>query len=228
MPYTPPEFQKSSFNCPLCGAFAQMTWSRQRYSMFGSQHLTPMWVSHCSHCERLAYWQEWQEAPHPEGTDPETGHMLVPSGAQAPLPHTDMPKAVRADYEEARDIAGASPRAAAALLRLAIQKLCAELGEPGKNINDDIASLVKKGLPVEIQQALDIIRVVGNNAVHPGELQPDDVADVAFSLFELTNQIVEERVSKPKKLKALFARLPKGARDAIGKRDDTSQSPTTT
>jgi hypothetical protein len=134
-----------------------------------------------------------------------------------------MPETVRTDYEEAREIAGASPRAAAALLRLAIQKLCIELGESGENINDDIANLVRKGLPVEIQQALDIIRVIGNNAVHPGELQSDDVADVASSLFELTNQIVEERVSRPRKLQALFDRLPQGARDAIEKRDQKAQ-----
>ncbi|HHE33259.1 MAG TPA: DUF4145 domain-containing protein [Chlorobaculum parvum] len=145
--------------------------------------------------------------------------MVIPSGATAPLPHPDMPEVVLADYQEARDVANSSPRTAAAVLRLAVQKLCVELGESGKNINDDIKSLVKKGLSVEIQQALDIIRVVGNNAVHPGELQPDDVADAAFSLFELTTQIVEERVAKPKKLKALFDRLSQGARDAISKRD---------
>ena len=122
---------------------------------------------------------------------------------------------------EAREICGASPRAAAALLRLSIQKLCKELGESGKNINNDIANLVLKGLPSQIQQALDIIRVIGNNAVHPGELNPEDVAEVAFSLFELTNQIVEEMISKPKKLEALFNRLPEGARDAIKRRDGT-------
>jgi hypothetical protein len=150
--------------------------------------------------------------------------MLIPSGGTAELPHPDMPESVRADYEEAREICGASPRAAAALLRLAIQKLCKELGEPGKDISDDIANLVKKGLPLEIQQALDIIRVVGNNAVHPGELQPDDIAEVAYSLFELTNQIVEERISKPKKLQSLFARLPQGARNAIHKRDGKAKA----
>jgi len=135
------------------------------------------------------------------------------------MPHEDMPADVRTDYEEARQIPANSPRGAAALLRLGIQKLCVYLGESGKTINDDIAALVKKGLPVEIQQALDIVRVVGNNAVHPGELNASDVAAVSSALFDLVNQIIEERISRPKKLQAMFAKLPQSAQQAIKKRD---------
>jgi hypothetical protein len=38
----------------------------------------------------------------------------------------------------------------------------------------DIGELVKAGLPLEIQQSLDIVRVVGNNQVHPGILDVRD------------------------------------------------------
>lgn len=211
-PYTSPEFKKTAFNCPLCGAFSKMDWSQLCTSEYYSD-ASHIWRCLCSHCKESSYWQADSDR-----SDEESGHMVYPTTATVPLPHTDMPASVKADYEEARQICARSPRAAAALLRLGIQKLCRELGEPGENINSDIASLVQKGLPVEIQQALDIIRVVGNNAVHPGQFQPDDVADVASSLFELINQIVEETISKPAKLKALFERLPSGARDAIERR----------
>ena len=63
-----------------------------------------------------------------------------------------MPDDVRADYDEANSIANASPRGAAALLRLAIQKLCKHLGKPGKIINDDIAALVTDGLPPKVSR----------------------------------------------------------------------------
>jgi len=157
-----------------------------------------------------------------KGKDPygkPVGYMLFPNATTAPMPHADMPPEVLADYEEARAISSDSPRGAAALLRLAIQKLCKFLGQPGKNLNDDIGTLVKAGLPIEIQQALDVVRVVGNNAVHPGELDERDVAAVATSLFELVNAIVEDRIARPKKFKALFDALPQGARDAIERRD---------
>ena len=145
--------------------------------------------------------------------------MLIPDGSSAPMPHPDMPEAVKADYQEARDIVNVSPRGAAALLRLSIQKLCVALGENEGSIDKDIKSLVGKGLPVGIQQALDVVRVVGNNAVHPGELTTDDIAEVSISLFELINAIVEERIARPRALEELYLRLPEGARNAIERRD---------
>lgn len=136
------------------------------------------------------------------------------------MPHPDMPEEIIADFLEAREIASRSPRGAAALLRLCIQKLCKVLGESGKHIDTDVKSLVSKGLPVGIQQALDIVRVVGNKAVHPGELTEDDIAEVTISLFQLVNAIVEDRIARPKALEELYMRLPEGARNAIAKRDE--------
>ncbi|WP_375165955.1 DUF4145 domain-containing protein [Chelativorans sp.] len=71
--------------------------------------------------------------------------MLWPLSIDAPAPSEDMPISVRKDYLEAGVVLPHSPRAAAALLRLAIQRLCRELGQEGENINDDIAALVKEG-----------------------------------------------------------------------------------
>lgn len=143
----------------------------------------------------------------------------MPSAASVPPHHIDLPEVCVSDYDEARDIVGRSPRAASALLRLTIQKLLIELGEKGKNINDDIGALVSKGLPIEVQQALDYCRVVGNNAVHPGEIDLNDKPEIANSLFEMINFIVEVRISQPKKIAALYNILPEGALKAVEKRD---------
>jgi hypothetical protein len=216
--YKAPAFNETAFNCPLCGAYSAMTWAEagiQAWPEVAGYSRTLIYLATCKHCEEPSYWL----ADHYEGDFPTSGRMLHPSESTAPMPHPDMPENVRSDYEEARLIANNSPRGAAALLRLAIQKLCVHLGESGQNLNDDIASLVKKGLPVEIQQALDIVRVIGNNAVHPGVLSSGDIAEISIALFELVNQIVEERITRPKKLEALFKKLPQDSRDAIKKRD---------
>jgi hypothetical protein len=145
--------------------------------------------------------------------------MILPANAPVPMAHPELPEGCKSEYDEARAIVAASPRAAAALMRLALQKLMANLDEKGENINEDIAALVKKGLPVEIQQALDYCRVVGNNAVHPGEININDTPDVAHTLFEMMNFIVDDRISKPKRIQEAYKKLPEGARKAIEKRD---------
>ena len=117
------------------------------------------------------------------------GHLIYPDQGTGPPSNPDLPEDVRADYLEAQSIANKSPRGAAALLRLAIQKLCKQLGEPGENINADIASLVKKGLHVRVQQALDVVRVIGNNAVHPGQIDLKDDRETAAALFDLVNLV---------------------------------------
>jgi hypothetical protein len=205
--YTAPTFQLKAFHCPLCQVYASIKWG-QNYISFpgGTGRPAHVWAALCSHCDHESYWLE-------------DGSMLYPRAVVAPPAHVDTPDHIKVGYQEARQVSGASPRSAAALLRLCIQQICVYLGEAGKNLNDDIGALVKKGMPIEIQQALDIVRVVGNNAVHPGELSADDVAAVATGLFELHNQIVEDRISRPKRLKAMFEKLPQGAKTAIQKRD---------
>ena len=217
MPYVQPKFKKRAFNCPICNAYTTMSWDYLRhYNIYQQWSNSPLYIALCNHCKNFLYWMADSTE---DDSEPVSGNMIFPRATIAPLPHQDMPDPVKYDYEEAREICSTSARGSAALLRLAVQKLCKELGEKGENINDDIASLVKKGLPVEIQQALDVIRVIGNNAVHPGELSSDDVSEVSASLFELLNAIVEDRITKPKKLKALFDKLPEGARKGIVNRD---------
>lgn len=205
--YYPPTFNKSTFNCPVCNAFAHHSWFEMRLLSNGHQYIAfpEGRVSKCYHCKETAYW-------HNE-------IMLYPESSPAPVPHDDLPEHIKPDYLEARSIVQRSPRGAAALLRLCLQKLMVELGESGRDINKDIGSLVAKGLPQEVQQALDIVRVVGNESVHPGELDLRDDQQTAVALFELLNFIVEDRIAKKKKIGSLFANLPAGKLQGIQQRD---------
>ena len=131
----------------------------------------------------------------------------------------DLPAEIVADYEEARAIVSLSPRGAAALLRLAVQKLCKHLGKPGKDINDDIKSLVSDGLPATVQKALDSVRVIGNQAVHPGTIDFQDDSDVASSLFKLVNFIAHKMLTEPREVEEIYNSLPASKLAAIERRD---------
>jgi hypothetical protein len=144
---------------------------------------------------------------------------MYPDVSTAPFPNADLDQSIIDDYNEARSILNKSPRGAAALLRLCIQKLCKQLGESGDNINADIASLVKKGLSPTIQQALDSVRVIGNEAVHPGEMDLKDDRDTALKLFALINLIAQRMLTEPREVNELFTMLPESKLKGIENRD---------
>ena len=79
-----------------------------------------------------------------------------------------------------------------------------------------------KGLNPQIQQALDIVRVTGNHAVHPGEIDFNDTTDVQ-TLFELINAIADTLITQPKRIKAMFNRLPQKDKESIKKRDKRTE-----
>jgi hypothetical protein len=139
-----------------------------------------------------------------------------------PSPHPDMPDSLRNDYGEAYRVCTISPRSAAALLRLMVQKLCNELVGVKGGINENIKILVQRGLPEHIQEALDTVRIIGNQAVHPDELDVDDNPETVRRLFNLVNEIVEDRISRPSKqaeISRIYGELPPTKLDEIRQRD---------
>jgi hypothetical protein len=70
-----------------------------------------------------------------------------------------------------------------------------------------------------IQQAMDVLHVVGNNALHPGEIRVEDDPEMVGALFQLLNLIVDDRIARPAQIAALYDALPEGTRQAVGRRD---------
>jgi len=204
-----PSFKGEGFHCMHCGVLAQQSWQQLRYGAGGpgGTHYDPHWRCVCRNCRNVSWWNQITET------------CIEPLIGGGPRPHIEMPEEVREDYEEARRIVGQSPRGACALLRLAVQKLCLHLEAGGGDLNDDIKKLVENGMPVEVQEALDSLRVIGNEAVHPGEMDLKDDVGTASNLFNLLNFVVDDRIAQPKKRKAIFAMLPQSKRDGIKQRD---------
>ncbi|OAI21820.1 hypothetical protein A1359_18875 [Methylomonas lenta] len=163
-------------------------------------------VATCSSCSKISLWVS-QEIVYPKQT------------AVAP-PNQDMEQEIQNLYIEASTIVIDSPKGATALLRLALQLLLKQLGKSGKNINNDIKELVAEGLSPKIQKALDLLRVVGNNAVHPGQIDLEDGRDIALKLFHVLNFIADEMISKPKELDLLYSDvIPEETQKHINERD---------
>ena len=217
MNYVEPKISESSFHCPICGTYAHMRWFQ--FSRHNS--IRPYTEAECSRCSKSSLWQVQEYNENEVGRlIPSKGVMLVPDTGSAPNPEPDMPDDVRADYEEAASIFYKSPRGAAALLRLALQKLCKHLGKSGKDINSDIRELSKDNvLPPMVIKVADTVRITGNNAVHPGEMSDEDFDYVASKLFDLLNFIVKKAITEPKELDDLYSRIPEKPREAAESAD---------
>lgn len=224
----PPTHAQGEFHCAHCGVYAKQRWSHlsavgdvytrrnqwkevtTRSNITGltdvNGNLPEEWtISSCEHCGQIALWKG--------------DVMIFPKKIAVEKPSQDLSEEIQTDYLEAANVLNDSPRSAAAILRLALQKLCVQLGEKGDNINDDIGSLVKKGLNPTIQKSLDALRITGNNAAHPGELDlKEDVARV-IKLFGLLNFIAEKMITEPKEIGEFYDDLPDGAKEAVQKRD---------
>lgn len=203
--HNPPVYKEQSFDCPHCGIFSFQEWIEIDAVPSLSIKILGIDVARCVYCKRHTVW------------DRET--LVYPISSIAPQPSPDMPEDVAADFNEARAVLAYSPRSSAALLRLALEKLCTNLELPGKSLNEQIASLVKEGLSSKVQRALDIVRVIGNNAVHPGSIDLKDDKHTALILFELINVIVEQMITIPRMIDETYETLPQGALEQIEKRD---------
>ncbi|OHA49285.1 MAG: hypothetical protein A2W59_00820 [Candidatus Terrybacteria bacterium RIFCSPHIGHO2_02_41_19] len=227
--YYLPTHATGQFHCPHCGVYAKQRWAHlsavsdayTRHYQNGtlsyssnilglaitSFNLVEDWtVSICEHCYGMVIWFDKK--------------IIYPKKITVSAPNEDLNKDIQKDYLEAANVFADSPRSSAALLRLALQKLCKQLGEKGDNINDDIKNLVKKGLNPKIQQSLDILRITGNNAVHPGEINLEEEPEKVLKLFELINFITEKMITELKEINNFYDTLPENSKKAVEKRDN--------
>ncbi|WDV48188.1 DUF4145 domain-containing protein [Clostridiaceae bacterium M8S5] len=210
-----PSLDLNAYTCPYCNTLAEQIKSvASIYNVNNSKVISsnnnPTAISRvtivtCNCCKQYQIWHE--------------SNMMIPKVSTLPLPADDMPDDVKNIYEEARAVFYTSKRSAAALLRLSLQLLCVHLGEKGENINSDIKNLVAKGLDPRIQKSLDILRITGNSAVHPGELNIDEDEQLTLRLFDLMNFIVMKMITEPKMIDDFFEKMPEGKKEYIEKRD---------
>jgi hypothetical protein len=197
-----PELEKKEFNCPHCRVFSYQAWGHGASYPKTYNTIKDLYICQCLQCNKLSFWYK--------------GEMVYPDLIMLPEANYDLPEDIKKIYNQAALISKKSPAASAGLLRLAIQKLCVHLGEKGKNLNDDIKNLIeKKSLPEKIEKAFHIVRVIGNEALHPGEIDINDDEEIAFKLFEIVNIIGDYTITQPGKIDKIYNKLPENKRKSL-------------
>ena len=241
-----PKYRGKKFQCPRCRVVAQQKW----LSNYKLSSVVSSIYSHIYHNYRVSIADYKQEAIENFLTDVKSQfpdhiksyfannlfiatcescgkfslwvdeEMVFPKEFPVEPPNADLNENIKALYNEASRIFLDSPKGSTAMLRLALQMLLKQIGKDGENINNDIKELVENGLSSKIQKALDLLRVVGNNAVHPGQINLDDNDEVALKLFKILNIIADEMITKPKEIDTLYEEVvPDETKEHINKRD---------
>ncbi|MDE8674688.1 DUF4145 domain-containing protein [Priestia aryabhattai] len=229
--YVAPELGLESFNCPECRAYSHQEWIEVIYTTYGDKfqlleftdgrieyaqkgevsiissnhqmtHITAF--SRCHSCKSITIWKN--------------NNMVYPQNLNVEPPNPDMPKDIESLYNEARSIAHLSPRSAAALLRLALEKLLICLGAQKGTIDSMIQSLIKKDIispSGHVRKALDTIREIGNAGVHPTSIDLDENPKASFALFKVINFVVEKMITDQKTMDEIYNYIPKEKREKL-------------
>ena len=204
-PLALPISNTKSFKCPHCYCYSTMQYKEVHFTDDPStiedgnkRYKTGVIVARCDNCGGKIIWND--------------GPYVYPNMSPEEA-NEDMPESVLELYNEAGAILRISPRAACALLRLAVERLCNILGENKNKLDENIASLAKKGLADDIIRQLDILRVIGNKAVHPGTIDLDvDNPFVAYQLMQVLNSIVQRLITESKRTDFLYSKLPENSK----------------
>lgn len=185
-----PELDKRSFICPHCGAYSEMSWHSVTFYSDRFSH-KDVAISRCSNCYGLAVWIK--------------GKMIYPESIKISA-NKDMPPKAKDFFNEAQSIISRSPRAATALLRLALEEIVKTLNGTGKNLNEKIQSL---SLSKDILTLFEACRLYGNQAAHPGviDFNEKDSSDIAYNLSNFINIIVALKISPYVQAKVLIEEL---------------------
>lgn len=211
--YFPPEVDKDAFNCPYCGVYAHQEWyndvayGNSYVGMYGklelgsTSYIGALRVSKCSHCKKIVLWDQ--------------GKMLIPRKMTVPDPSDDVPDNVKAIYIEAGKVLRDSPRASGALMRIALELLLQKINNNSLGLNDNVNKLIESKIPEELIKALTILRVNGNDIMHTGEIIIFEKREDVIYLFDLFNMIVDELITRPKKLNEAYNKIPESKRKQI-------------
>jgi hypothetical protein len=170
--------------------------SRLKQVIESQNHLN---IAFCQHCGGFTLWLG--------------DAMIYPQVGGAPPPHEEMPPRIRKLYEEARGVLPASPRASAALLRVALEGLLEEAGYRQGRLADRLEKAREDGnLSASTYKLAETLRYAGNAAAHyePWKIDPsqgEEDREMVYYLFDFVNKVTEELVAEPRRVEEMVRKI---------------------
>lgn len=208
--YVTPDVNQGTFTCPRCGTLAYQ--SKAELGAWDEYSKDTRFTRHDVIRRKCFGCDQWSTRIG--------GRLVDPVAVVGPPPHEMLTGQALDFYEQARAIAARSPRGAAAMLRLTLQVLVTELVPEERDLNRAIGILVDRGLHPDAQRAMDVLRVRGNHAAHPSDVDFEREPELLPALFVLVNTVVEQMISEPA---SLYEALPEGVRKQIERRDEPKE-----
>jgi len=198
-------YDPEDFQCPFCASFGMpigLALTGQTDGSAAPYGLSILQCPRSKKCGKISIWEGYKVLYPPTG-----GH---------PFAERSMPKSVKKYYEEARRVATASPRAAAALLRLAIEELfryfagleryrqCELLSEGVGTLKHNISQMSRHGhIDEENRKKLDFVKLTGDYGVHGMPIVfLEDNESTTHLLFRQVNKIVKKLIVEPQEEEA--------------------------
>src|SRR6202047_692475 len=153
-----------------------LTYEYQRHPHPLKAKMANLHISNCHSCNGFSLW---------------VGGLLV-----FPTKIDKTPELVEEDLEEAAAILNEFPRGATALMRVCIQKLVPLLQDSGKELNQRVSSLVRKGLEMEMQQAMDVLQVLRSDPVQLSQLESQADKETTLRFLDSLKEVLERRMSQ--------------------------------
>src|SRR6202047_555228 len=140
-------------------------------------------VSRCYNCKGFTVWVRDRLVFPIRGDEPPDVVEVDFEEVAEDVQETAEDKEVSEDFEEAAAILNKFPRGAAALTRICIQKMMPLVKGNAENLDENFSSLVRKGLKVEIQQAMDVLQLVRKSPLQPSEVDLKEENETAKTLL---------------------------------------------
>jgi hypothetical protein len=153
-------------------------------------------ISYCFNCNEMCLWV--------------CDQLVWPKRAGDPEPKLHASPEIRCDDEVASKPLEASPRGAAALLRLATDKVCKELGEWEQGPKPEIAPPLQEEIDARVQKVLDAMRIIESDATPPDQTSVGHDRATAETLSGLVNLMCEKMIMEPRHLQAVYTKLREG------------------